>query len=75
MEIKRIVTKNKQIVYVAGDNEFSAVINSENALIIGYPGKVITRSHQRVIDKLIAKAKARDGVGSVQIHTGLTLAL
>ena len=75
MEIKRIVTKNKQIVYIAGDNEFSAVITSEIALIIGYPGKVITRSHQRVIDKLIAKAKARDGVGSVQTHTGLTLAL
>ena len=75
MEINRIVTKNNQIVYVAGDNVFSAVINSENALIIGYPGKVITRSHQRVIDKLIAKAKARDGVGSVQTHTGLTLAL
>ena len=75
MEIKRIVTKNKQIVYVAGDNEFSAVINSENVLVSGYPGKVITRSHQRVIEKLIARAKARDGVGSVQTHTGLTLAL
>ncbi|MUY37232.1 hypothetical protein GLN57_26620, partial [Shigella flexneri 2a] len=52
MEIKRIVTKDKKITYVAGDNEFSAVINDENVLIIGYPGKVITRSHQRVIDKL-----------------------
>ncbi|ANZ48137.1 hypothetical protein ASESINO_124 [Erwinia phage vB_EamM_Asesino] len=76
MQINRTVAKTKEVLYVVVDgteNQFDAVIDEDHVLHIAYPEKEVTRPHQRVMDKLITKAKARDGIKSHVLHTGYVL--
>ncbi len=76
MQINRSVAKTKEVIYTVVDGEekqYEAVIDELHVLHIAYPAKEVTRPHQRVMDKLITKAKARDGIKSHTLHTGYAL--
>ncbi|AFQ96576.1 hypothetical protein STRATTON_126 [Erwinia phage vB_EamM_Stratton] len=76
MQINRSIAKTKEVVYTVvdgNDEQFAAVIDEDHVLQVAYPGEEVTRGHQRVLDKLIAKVKGRDGVKTYNVLTGYTL--
>ncbi|HHS7556241.1 TPA: hypothetical protein ACTPQ1_004531 [Salmonella enterica] len=65
MQINRSVSKSKEVVYTVEDNgavQFQAVIDENHDLLVAYPAAELSRPHARVLEKLVTKAKARDGV-------------
>lgn len=76
MQINRSLSRSKEVVYAIGDTtppDFHAVIDENHSLLIVYPFDEVTRPHQRAIDKLISKAKARDGIKDHQMFLGKVL--
>ncbi|QXO09562.1 hypothetical protein pEaSNUABM11_00138 [Erwinia phage pEa_SNUABM_11] len=65
MQINRRLAKNKDIVYEITDGEdvvFHGVVDAQTRVMhVVVPGPV-TRPIERVMEKLIAKAKHRDGI-------------
>lgn len=70
MQINRRVVKNHGVVYeVSGDEvQYNAIINDDHVLVIHYPGAEFTRPHARIFEKLLARAKARDGVAGHEVR-------
>lgn len=76
MQINRTVSKSKEVVYTVEDNnavQYHAVIDENHVLQIVYAAKEVSRTHQRVMDKLVAKAKSRDGIKSHNLMVGYVL--
>lgn len=76
MQINRTISRSKEVVYSVGDTtppDFHAVIDENHRLLIVYPHDEVTRPHARAIDKLISKAKARDGIKDHQMYLGRVL--
>lgn len=78
MQINRQLAKNKDIIYEVKDGEdvaFHGVVDAKTRrLYIVVPGEV-TRTIERVMEKLVAKAKHRDGIVSdYSVHEHSTFA-
>lgn len=72
MSISRRIMKN-DIVYLAG--KFVAVVDREdggNELIVTIPDTMV-RSDERLLDKLIKRVKARDGISGHTLRVGFVV--
>ncbi|QVW55089.1 hypothetical protein pEaSNUABM29_00045 [Erwinia phage pEa_SNUABM_29] len=76
MSINRSVSKSREVMYSVEDNgveQFTAVIDENHVLQVVYPAAEVTRAHGRTLEKLIAKAKARDGIKTYNVMTGCVM--
>ncbi|EBS0563314.1 hypothetical protein DTU56_09305 [Salmonella enterica subsp. enterica serovar Muenchen] len=71
--INRKVSAKKDVYYAVGE-VVRAVIDKEQVLHLAVPSEV-TRADRRMLDKLVIKAKARDGVRSVKEVPGTVMEL
>lgn len=67
MSINRSVSRSKEVVYTIETNDamgrFHGVIDENNVLLITFPGHTMSgRRHTNLLDKLLEKAKHRDGI-------------
>lgn len=63
--INRSVARSKEVVYDVAAGEkilFRAVIVENNELLVVYPGTEFSKAEKAALDKLITKAKHRDGI-------------
>ncbi|QVW56260.1 hypothetical protein pEaSNUABM6_00124 [Erwinia phage pEa_SNUABM_6] len=68
--INRSVARSKEVVYdvVSGDETlFRAVIMPTNELLVVHPGTELSKAEKSALDKLIAKAKHRDGIADHRV--------
>lgn len=68
--ITRSVARSKEIVYdvVAGDKTlFRAVIMPTNELLVLHPGTECSKLEKAAMDKLVSKAKHRDGIADHRV--------
>lgn len=76
MQINRTVSKSKEVVYNVEDGDvmqFRAVIDEQHVLQVVYSKEEMTRAHSRVLEKLVSKAKQRDGIKSYNVMYGYQL--
>lgn len=74
--INRSVARSKEVVYdvVSGEKTlFRAVIVENNELLVVYPGGEFTKAEKVALDKLITKAKHRDGISIHRVVNGREL--
>ncbi|QVW28628.1 hypothetical protein pEaSNUABM8_00131 [Erwinia phage pEa_SNUABM_8] len=72
MSINRSVSRSKEIVYTVETKDevgqFHAVIDDRHILLVTFPGDTMSsRRHTGLLDDLLKKAKARDGIADHQM--------